>query len=492
MAVKMPQASLFNTRSSIGTGGSQLASAMDAGNNYWSPNTITSPKLPSTQTGVVFDPNNIDYAHHYQNMEDPTYADAFNKFAQQKSTVDPGFISDLQNKIDSAYEPQSGLGVTNNAPSTSGNGLLNLNASSDMFTNRNPVKGSLDPKIYGESTPGLGGSPSDIRTIGTLSKEVQSQPNQPPAVGTLNLYGQTDLARTETPGLTLDDGGRTKEYAAGNMGGQISPIVPTSTIQSPTQSKPYKSEQSSGPWGGNEAVQSATAIAGNVAQNLSQTKKDFAANEYANKVAAQPGEAMYWLDPNSDVRPDIEKYMATTPSALESLKKSTWLGGSYHNTGSDAGNVATAVVDPLGGITEASGLFKKGQANYVAEHAQQKAVEGLKGGVVSMVINGVWGIVEGFMNWDTAEKQDEKAKQEARDLASKALRTWEINQSKKRNLIMAQQEATSLAKKKERSATKVKNAMDNRSRLMGMLDLAKSNQQGIVNKRKSVWQGTAA
>jgi len=231
-------------------------------------------------------------------------------------------------------------------------------------------------------------------------------------------------------------------------------------------------------------VQQAADSIGKAQQNLART-------QYENDVAEWEQKGKYWFDVNSNLKPDLEKYMEGMPSSVDSLKEGSWVtslqdgntdtAGEYLSSvfinpaGGKSGNdVADAILNPLN-ILEQAGWVDEGMVNYVGGKAAEGAIGG---GFVGAII----GVIDGIFSWNSAKKEDAKRKKAAQEEYERKLQEWTYNTNKrladahtKRNQEI---EATSAAYRDKRKAEAKE---DKRQKISDIASVRKEMATALLN-----------
>ena len=180
--------------------------------------------------------------------------------------------------------------------------------------------------------------------------------------------------------------------------------------------QPIGSQQSATS-GGSNLGSNLGSVASGIGGEVSQMGKDMSAasaNEYQSDMSKWQGEEKYWFDPNSDVKPDLQKYMSRMPSQEAALNK----GSMSNNT---AGQI---LLNPLGKVG--------GVVGYLSDQGAQGAIAGAaKGSWVGAVVGAAIGVIKGIFSWSSASAADSKAKANALSDYTEAMKRWQINEKKR-------------------------------------------------------------
>ena len=157
--------------------------------------------------------------------------------------------------------------------------------------------------------------------------------------------------------------------------------------------------------------------------------------EYKGEIASWKDNDKYWLDPTSDVKPDLDAYMSSMPSKTQSLSKGTMTGGQLGK--SDAGNTVLQVVEPTGGwakvVEQVGGEKYKGFTEYVGNKAGEGAISGSSMGWQGAIAGTIVGSIMGAWNWIDGISKDDKERKGARDKYERAVKEWVARQNKARS-----------------------------------------------------------
>jgi len=201
------------------------------------------------------------------------------------------------------------------------------------------------------------------------------------------------------------------------------------------------------------------------ADSIGKAQQNLARTEYEGDVAKWEEKGKYWFDVNANLKPDLEKYMASMPSSIDALKEGSWVtslqdgntdtAGEYLSSvfinpaGGKSGNdTADAILNPLN-ILEQQGWVDEGMVNYVGGKAAEGAISG---GFVGALI----GIVDGVFSWNSSKDEDAKRKREAQEEYERKLEEWTYNTNKRlmdaRTKRDQEIEATNTAYREKRKA----------------------------------------
>jgi len=169
---------------------------------------------------------------------------------------------------------------------------------------------------------------------------------------------------------------------------------------------------------------------------LADTKKNLTYNEQQDDLRVWQEKGKYWFDPNLDLKPDIDKYVAQMPRELDSIEQGSLVAPLSGKPGT-AQNVFVSGLNPaafktdnevISNVINPLNLFDylagDGFANYVGARA---AEGGLSGGPAGALI----GVVEGLFSWFSAKDADEKRERQTRADAEEALKQWSVNRNKR-------------------------------------------------------------
>lgn len=174
----------------------------------------------------------------------------------------------------------------------------------------------------------------------------------------------------------------------------------------------------------------------NTVGTITDAKKTLTYNEQQDDLRKWQEKGKYWFDPNQDLRPDIDKYVAQMPRELDSIEQGSivaplateeasvqkFLSMGLNPAGFKTDNeIVSNVLNPLNLFDRLAG---DGFANYVGARA---AEGGMTGGVPGALI----GVVEGLFSWFSAKDADEKRERQTRADAEEALKQWTVNRNKR-------------------------------------------------------------
>jgi hypothetical protein len=176
------------------------------------------------------------------------------------------------------------------------------------------------------------------------------------------------------------------------------------------------------------------------ADSLSKSQQTLARTEYESDVADWEQKGKYWFNVDSNLKPDLEKYMEGMPSSIDALKEGSWVtslqdgntdtAGEYLSSvfinpaGGKSGNdTADAILNPLN-ILEQQGWVDEGMVNYVGGKAAEGAISG---GFVGALI----GIVDGVFSWNSSKDEDAKRKKAAQEEYERKLQEWTFATNKR-------------------------------------------------------------
>lgn len=237
---------------------------------------------------------------------------------------------------------------------------------------------------------------------------------------------------------------------------------------------------------GGQGWQTALTAAQQTIGAISANQQTLVRNEYNTDVAKWQENGKYWFDKNANLKPDLQKYMESMPSSVESLKEGSWVtslqDGSTDTAGEYASSVllnpagfktgndtVSAILNPLN-ILEQNGWVDEGQVNYIGGKASEGA---MSGGFVGAAI----GIIDGIFSWNSSKAEDKKRKAEAQAEYELKLKEWTFARNKR--LLDAQTaRSKEIADKKAAYANKreVDTKTDNRQKIA---DITTSRQSMI-------------
>lgn len=240
----------------------------------------------------------------------------------------------------------------------------------------------------------------------------------------------------------------------------------------------------------NANVRGVANVAASAISESSRAAANMASIEHANDMEQWKQSGAYWFDPNSDLKPDLDAYLAKQPSKFESIKKGTLTGQSW-TTGKGGkrnigGTIGTGILNPFGGSVELMGGEKySGFAEYSGNKAGERALQGLgAGGWIGAIAGAVVGCIEGTFAWNSAKAEDQKNKAAARDEYMMKLKEWQYNKNKTRAATIMAQRQQAAAYEAARANKKVasrKNAQaDQRAAFLSMINQAAQNKQANI------------
>lgn len=243
----------------------------------------------------------------------------------------------------------------------------------------------------------------------------------------------------------------------------------------------------------NANVRGVANVAASAISESSRAAANMASIEHANDMEQWKQSGAYWFDPNSDLKPDLDAYLAKQPSKFDSIKKGTLTGGKWTGGGYDdnpGGTLAVSFLNPAGGTFEALGGKKyAGFAEYSGNKSGERALQGLgAGGWIGAIAGAVVGTIEGVFSWNSAKAEDQKNKAAARDEYMLKLKEWQYNKNKTREAtIMAQRQqaaAYEAARATKRVASKKSAQADQRAAFLAMINQAAQNKQANIQSLK--------
>jgi len=189
----------------------------------------------------------------------------------------------------------------------------------------------------------------------------------------------------------------------------------------------------------------AMGIAGSVVGNMAQRKADSATNEYNKMLENWMAQGKYWFDPNSNITPDFDEYIDGMPSSTETAAESHMFGGIDPNT--KGGRSVSNFVNPAGAGARALGMDSE-KVNYVWGKSSSRAVEemGKTGSPYGLIKGGIIGLIEGFLGWSEAEKQDKRMMKEAHKAYDLKMKQWKEERRLRRKALKTKANAENNAR----------------------------------------------
>lgn len=257
-------------------------------------------------------------------------------------------------------------------------------------------------------------------------------------------------------------------------------------------------------------------IAGEVGKTVGDTLtalENTAVNDYQNDMTFWESQGKYWFNPNSEIKPDLDKYLANMPSAVDALRNSGMNAlqkGKTDSFGEGAYNMllnpaATKGTNPgLMVLNPATPLFnafdrKAGQgfSGYVGSQAAKGAMSGMAGGGIGAGVGAVVGVVKGIFTWFSAKGEDAANKKKAKEEYEIALREWTLKKNQRqiaeqeadfqnRQNAEAQISANEEAKKEKAEAKKLQRISEGRAMLKSVLMNAGKSSQAYRDRRAQV------
>jgi hypothetical protein len=316
-----------------------------------------------------------------------------------------------------------------------------------------------------------------------------------------------DVYQIPTPGQYDDNGsivgggggistGTGGGYDGGMVGGNQSgitsqiPVTPTDYV-GPQQNQQGNNQQVQGDLSG---LTSLGKEAGKWFTQTEQANRNLSTNDYNAQMLQWKQDGKYWMDPESDVQPALDKYMNLMPSATAALRKSDTITGMNYQ--GDAGNqVEGAILNPAGYIENFLGDDWKGSGEYIWNDAVNRAVQigGATGNSVYGYLGGaVIGILEGVFNWQGALDQDKETKKQQLAKYQEALRQWQEARRKRINSASAEDAINAYKnQKKDKAEAMIKTAaatLKKRDMFLDMIYGASGMQPGEKMPEKPVYQ----
>ena len=144
-----------------------------------------------------------------------------------------------------------------------------------------------------------------------------------------------------------------------------------------------------------------------------------------------------YLNPNSDIKPDLDAYLRSMPLSTDALQKSTLTGGNMSKSAGGKGALGVLT----GGL---SALMPSGEAEYAFNKGGEGAAAGsVAGGWIGAIVGGVVGVAEGIIGWGDASAKDDQQRQQARDEYLQAMKVWQKAQNDRIFAQIAKKQAES-------------------------------------------------
>jgi hypothetical protein len=197
-------------------------------------------------------------------------------------------------------------------------------------------------------------------------------------------------------------------------------------------------------------------IAGGIGQ-MGQDQASSTANVYQSEMSKWQNEEKYWFNPESDVKPDLEKYMSRMPSQTESLEQGSWMDQASKGT---AGQV---LLNPLGKAG--------GEVGYLGAQGGEGAIKGFaNGGWIGAIGGAVTSVIKGIFSWSSAKQADVKAKSMALSDYQDALKRWQQNQNKQAAASALRTSENYQEQDAKTDAEKAKGNQSKRSVMIGLIN----------------------
>lgn len=241
----------------------------------------------------------------------------------------------------------------------------------------------------------------------------------------------------------------------------------------------------------------------NAAGELFSSLDNASMNDYQNDVQFWTSQGKFWFDPNSEIKPDLDKYLDNMPSAVDSLR-GHGVAALHKGDTNTAGEVLQNVfINPAAAKTKNKAIsyiinplsaFDKIGGDGFAGYVGAKAAEGgMAGGAPGAVI----GIVKGIFTWFSAKGEDAKNAEKARQEVEIAERDWTVKRNKRqvaekeadfknRQAAEATHAATEENKKDQAEAKKLQRISQGRAMMKNVLMNAGKGSQAYRDRRASV------
>lgn len=256
-------------------------------------------------------------------------------------------------------------------------------------------------------------------------------------------------------------------------------------------------------------------VTGQVSQevgNTLQALENTAVNDYQNDLAYWQSQGKFWFDPNSEIKPDLDKYLDNMPSAVNALRDSSF-NKVFHgrtDTPTDAATTFLApminpaavhnknqtistLMNPLNLLDRKAG---SGFAGYVSSQAIKGAAGGIGNGAVGAGVGAVVGVVKGIFTWFSAKGEDANNLKQAQQKYELDLQDWTVKRNKRliaekeadfknRQIAEAEYAVVEEGKKDKEEAKKLQRISQGRSMLKNVLMNAGKGGQAYRDRRAS-------
>ena len=242
------------------------------------------------------------------------------------------------------------------------------------------------PGFFGASGLGMG-TKTPAASVGLPPKSVATNETQN-ALSRVNSGAQEAIGGAR--GLTVGASGGAAAPAGGSVAGKVG------------------------------AITAGAEFATNMVGDISQVKKNLAADEYLTDLEYWKSQGKTWFDPSSNTFPDFSEYSLSMPSAQEAMKSGSFTGHPVAE-GTIGGAVKGAVTGSgigasIGSIT---GSFL-GPAGTLLGAAGGAVI----GGAIGLVVGGITGLVSSIMGWNSSKEKDAKTKERAYANYRRDLKEW--------------------------------------------------------------------
>jgi hypothetical protein len=217
---------------------------------------------------------------------------------------------------------------------------------------------------------------------------------------------------------------------------------------------------------------------------VADTKRNLTYNEQQDELRSWQEKGKYWFDPNQDLKPDIDKYVAEMPRELDSINENSLVAPLAGKSGTAQNFASSILINPAGlktknevvsNIANPLNLFDylagDGFANYIGSRAAE-------GGMSSGVPGALIGVVEGLFSWFSAKGADEKREKQTRADAELALKEWTVNRNKR---LAAQRKELYEQRKAEKSVEEAKKEKKDAKSIAAVTERRKSMASALVS-----------
>lgn len=253
-----------------------------------------------------------------------------------------------------------------------------------------------------------------------------------------------------------------------------------------------------------------TGEAGKAVGDTLTALENTAVTDYQNDLTNWVSQGKYWFDPNSELKPDLDKYLDNMPSAVDALRNSAF-NKAFHGRTDTAPDAATTFLAPMinpaavhnknqavstlmNPLNLADRAAGKGFAGYVSSQAIKGAAGGLTGGPKGIAAGAIVGVVKGIFTWFAAKAEDAANAKKAQEAYELSLREWTLKRNQRliaekeadfKNRQIAEAEYTVIEdnKKEKAEAKKLQRIGEGRAMLKNVLMNAGKGGQAYRDRR---------